>query len=165
MGGLWGWWVHCDSFLYLFCGTWKSMQSYDSCSICHFAWVHWLAGETCTDKPVIIILGKGSAKSLQPEADKLCNINITRSKKNQNLSHLNAVDSPNEQINEDSTYLDHTDLLRFVSNCSVSSLWNCPGTMLHRILHAPEVKEVEEAYTDSAQSVTWHGLFKTCLWT
>lgn len=69
---------------------------------------------------------------------------------------MNAVDSPKEQINEDSTYPDHADLLRFVSNCSVSSLWNCPGTMLHRILHAPEVKEVEEASTDSAQSVT-HG--------
>lgn len=69
---------------------------------------------------------------------------------------MNAVGSPKEQINEDSIYLDHADLLRFASNCSVSSLWNCPGTMLHRILHAPEVKEVDEASTDSAHSVT-HG--------
>lgn len=62
-------------------------------------------------------MGQGnSAKSLQP--DKLCNINITRPKKNQNPSHLNAVNSPKEAINEDPTYLDHADLLRFVSNCS-----------------------------------------------
>lgn len=64
---------------------------------------------------------------------------------------MNDAAFPREQINEDSTYLDHADLLRFVSYCTVSSLWNCPGTMLHRIRHAPEVKEVVKAFTNSAQ--------------
>lgn len=95
----------------------------------------------------------GSAKSLQP--DKLCNINFTRPKKNQNPSYMNAEDYPKEQINEDSTYLDQADVLRFVSNCSVSLLWNFLATMLHRILHAPEVKEVDETSTDSAECSTW----------
>lgn len=38
----------------------------------------------------------------------------------------------------------------------MSSLWNFPGTTLHRILHPPEVKEVDEASIDLVQSVK-HG--------
>lgn len=55
---------------------------------------------------------------------------------------MNAVDSPQEQINEESTYLDHAYLLRFVFNCSVSSLWNCPGTNLHEFYMLQKLKKL-----------------------
>ena len=116
------------------------------------AWMHGYAGQACTDKQPT--WGLGSTKSVQPE--KLSNISFTRPNKNKNPYIIKDGASPKEQLNEDSTFDSHEDLLTFVKNCSVSALWNCPGTMLHRIMHAPELQTTSNASSNVAQCIT-HG--------
>ncbi len=53
-------------------------------------------------------------------------------------------------------YLDHTDLINSVTNCSVKDLWQCKGTMLYHVLNAPEpthVDVIEDVFTHGEHSV------------
>jgi len=100
----------------------------------YLAWTHGVGGATCTDKPVA--WGKGAAQSLTH--DKLSDINFSRPKPHtapvvtKTKTDETAVNMP--QIPHE---LDHESLKVYVGNSSVSALWNCKGTMLYNILHAP----------------------------
>ncbi|XP_053390110.1 uncharacterized protein LOC128553029 isoform X2 [Mercenaria mercenaria] len=89
------------------------------------AWDHGLAGETCTDKPQL--WGKGSAQVLtshQQFADIIA----------ENLNTKEVDDT----VARPKQYLDHDDLKTFVKNSAFKPLWECKGTMLTKILNAPE---------------------------
>ncbi|WAR14290.1 hypothetical protein MAR_004395 [Mya arenaria] len=85
------------------------------------AWANGVGGETCTDKQRA--WGKGAAQIW-------CLTEKTANKTNTD------TDCPprTEQ------FLDHSDLQDFVSNSTVANIWECKGTMLYKMLHAPEVK-------------------------
>lgn len=89
------------------------------------AWDHGLAGETCTDKQRV--WGKGATKVLS---------------NHQQFAEIIGENMNSKEVDDKvarpKQYLDHNDLKTFVKDSAFKPLWECKGTMLNKILSAPE---------------------------
>ncbi|XP_052806740.1 uncharacterized protein LOC128235999 [Mya arenaria] len=104
------------------------------------AWANGVGGETCTDKQRA--WGKGAAQVLSH--DTISDMVFDRpspfqlqpcTEKTANKTNTDTDCPPRTE-----QFLDHSDLQDFVSNSTVANIWECKGTILYKMLHAPEVK-------------------------
>ena len=95
------------------------------------SWEHGVAGETCTDK--LQVWGRGATRVL---ASNDTFSEILDGTVNKKVKCDDKFCKPNQ-------FLDHHELQTFVSQSKMKPLWNCKGTMLHKILSAP-AKAFEE---------------------
>ena len=92
------------------------------------AWEYGMAGETCTDKARV--WGRGASKVLQCHGDF------------EEIVKENAIRKTtcDDKFQRPHQFLNHNDLEEFVNKSTVKPLWNCKGSMLNKILTAPEKK-------------------------
>ncbi|XP_052818058.1 uncharacterized protein LOC128244081 [Mya arenaria] len=127
------------------------------------AWANGVGGETCTDKQRA--WGKGAAQVLSH--DTISDMVFDRpspfqlqpcTEKTANKTNTDTDCPPRTE-----QFLDHSDLQDFVSNSTVANIWECKGTMLYKMLHAPEVKrDINEEILHQEHVKMPRILFKGC---
>ncbi|KAL3847995.1 hypothetical protein ACJMK2_018882 [Sinanodonta woodiana] len=100
------------------------------------AWANGFAGETSTDKKRV--WGRGAAQVLSH--DMISDMVFDRPspfelKLNSDKSNEKAATDKPTSIQQ---FINHSDLQEFVSNSAVKDIWECQGTMLYKMFHAPE---------------------------
>lgn len=90
------------------------------------AWEYGIAGERCTDKARV--WGRGASNVLQ------CHEEFEEIVKDNTIKKTTC----NDKVKKQEQFLTHSDLSEFVNKSTVKSLWECKGSMLNRILTAPE---------------------------
>ncbi|XP_052784433.1 uncharacterized protein LOC128220191 [Mya arenaria] len=128
------------------------------------AWANGVGGETCTDKQRT--WGKGAAQVLSH--DTISDMVFDRpspfqlqpcTEKTANKTNTDTDCPPRTE-----QFLDHSDLQDFVSNSTVANIWECKGTMLYKMLHAPEVKrdmDEEIPHQEHCENASFKGCFAT----
>ncbi|XP_045185325.2 uncharacterized protein LOC123543310 isoform X2 [Mercenaria mercenaria] len=103
------------------------------------AWSSGVAGTTCTDKTQA--WGKGAAKSLTHEKV----IDITFDRPSSQVLQDTSKKFASRNITPDTQqFLDHKDLQESIEQSAVKDLWNVKGTMLYKVLNAPEESFIEQ---------------------
>ncbi|XP_052762123.1 uncharacterized protein LOC128204758 [Mya arenaria] len=128
------------------------------------AWANGVGGETCTDKQRA--WGKEAAQVLSH--DTISDMVFDRpspfqlqpcTEKTANKTNTDTDCPPRTE-----QFLDHSDLQDFVSNSTVANIWGCKGTMLYKMLHAPEVKRdinEEILHQEHCENASFKGCFAT----
>ena len=105
------------------------------------AWSNGVGGETCTDKQRT--WGKGAAQVLCH--DRLADMTFDRPSQFELLMSTDCIGPKTSDLPRTKQFIDHTNMKEFVASSSVQGLWECSGTLLYSVLHAPEISnEAEE---------------------
>lgn len=119
------------------------------------AWEHGLAGQSCTDVPVT--WGKGTATNNNQE--KVINIDFCRpSKSSKPVTEVNNNASHPVAHMHFKKLETHNDLTTFVASSNIADLWNCPNTMLNRIVTAKREPDsvCQSEHTHSSHDLKLH---------
>ena len=118
-------------------------------------WEHGLAGQSCTD--VSITWGKGTDTNNNQE--KVINIDFCRPSKSSNpVTEVNN-NAPHPVVHMRFKKLEtHNDLTTFVASSNIADLWNCPNTMLNRIVTAKREPDsvCQSEHTHSSHDLKLH---------
>lgn len=100
------------------------------------AWLHGLAGHSCTDLPVA--WGKGSASQTDFQ-EQLRHIKFSRPKKSSVPLFQEPVESSEQKEYRFKKIEMHSELNTFAKKSAISKLWQCKGTLLYKIINAPSI--------------------------